>query len=316
MASDRETAREEAAKWLQRLNSRSITSEEIEQFYAWRRRPENGAAYSDVERVWSEVRHLQSDPDIGSAVREALAKGKDTGTANRLLLRREFIATGAAALALGAAAYLALPFAKTFRTTVGEQRVVALDDGSKVHLNTDTEVEVRFSRSRRDVKLLHGEALFEVAHDASRPFAVTADGHSVTAIGTRFDVRLSIDELRVSLVEGSVAVTGSGADARLRPGQTLAFRSDGTRVLSEDATDDALAWTSGRIIFKQTPLPKALAEVNRYSMRPIRIRAPGLEREVISGIFATGDTEAFASAVAALFGLRIVKSSDGVVLLG
>lgn len=90
-------------------------------------------------------------------------------------------------------------------TTIGEQRAVRLPDRSVVQLNTDSRVEIHFSKAVREVRLLRGEALFSVEHDATRPFRVHTEQVTLEAIGTQFNVRRGTDTI-VSVIEGRVAV--------------------------------------------------------------------------------------------------------------
>jgi len=95
---------------------------------------------------------------------------------------------------------------KVLATAIGEQRAVRLDDGSVVHLNTDTRVRIHFTETAREIQLIQGEALFTVKRDVNRPFRVQSDGIRVEALGTQFNVRRRNDDTVVSVVEGRVAV--------------------------------------------------------------------------------------------------------------
>src|SRR5690606_31466403 len=152
-------------------------------------------------------------------------------------------------------------------TAVGEQREITLLDGSHVRLDTDTRMRVRFNEGTRRILLDRGQALFEVAHRAQQPFVVQAGDTEVTALGTRFDVRRSADVrgARVTLVEGSVAVTGGDGvnrrDWRLQPGEQLNTAARSAKPRSVDVTV-ATSWAKGRLVFQNTPLQDAVAEVN------------------------------------------------------
>src|SRR5690606_20728867 len=93
-----------------------------------------------------------------------------------------------------------------YATRPGEQKVATLKDGSRIALNTDTRLDVRFDAGRRRIRLDRGEAMFEVAHDADRPFVVVAGDTRVQALGTVFIVRRTGDDVVVTLVKGRVAV--------------------------------------------------------------------------------------------------------------
>jgi transmembrane sensor len=96
--------------------------------------------------------------------------------------------------------------APTYATGIGEQRLVRLDDGTRLSLNSGTRVRIAYDDSARRVELERGEAYFEVAHNPARPFIVTAGNHQVTALGTVFVVRYETAQTAVTLLEGRVAV--------------------------------------------------------------------------------------------------------------
>lgn len=302
-----ERAEREAADWFTQLNTLSITSRTLEDFQAWRRVPANDAAYERMEALWEVGGRLQGDPDIARGVANALAR---RSWLNRLAgLWRDAPGLRRAATAFAAGAALILTFTvlqgEQYATGVGEQRLVSLDDGSRLRLDTDTRVKVSFSEDGRDVRLIKGQAFFDVAHDAKRPFVVHADGAQVRALGTRFDVRLAGEAVKVTLVEGSVEVTDGEASKawRLAPGETLATNEAQPRPRRVDVAA-ATSWTSGRLIFRETPLAQAVAEVNRYSRHKVVVDVARLQTVPVSGVFEVGDTQAFVAAVSDLFELE------------
>ncbi|HWK74442.1 MAG TPA: FecR domain-containing protein [Povalibacter sp.] len=113
-------------------------------------------------------------------------------------------------------------------TAIGEQRAVRLDDGSVVHLNTDTRVRIHFTQSAREIQLIQGEALFTVKRDVNRPFRVQSDGIRVEALGTQFNVRRRNNDTVVSVVEGRVAVVD--------PSRVAANVESSSRLATDQAT--------------------------------------------------------------------------------
>lgn len=302
-----ERAEREAADWFARLNTLSITSRALEDFQAWRRAPGNDAAYERMEALWEVGGRLQGDPDIARGVAQALNR---RSWLSRLAgLWRDAPGLRRAATALAAGAVLILTFTvlqgEQYATGVGEQRLVSLDDGTRLRLDTDTRVKVMFGEDGRDVRLIKGQAFFDVAHDAARPFVVHADDAQVRALGTRFDVRLAGAAVKVTLVEGSVEVTDGKASKawRLAAGETLATGEAKPQPRRIDVAA-ATSWTSGRLIFRETPLAQAVAEVNRYSRQKVVIDVARLQAVPVSGVFEVGDTPAFVAAVSDLFELE------------
>lgn len=184
----------EAADWFVRLSATSVSTEALHDFFEWRKTPENAAAYKRQEQNWERFARLKGDPEIDAMLSEMGQRKPRTGPSGRLVL------SGIVALliaGLGVGVYWQLNAASTYGTQVGEQRSVQLADGSVVRLDTNSRIRVKLSGSERQIDLLEGQALFEVAHDTSRPFRVRADAMTVTALGTVFDVRLDLSLIHI-----------------------------------------------------------------------------------------------------------------------
>ena len=222
----------------------------------------------------------------------------------------------------------------SYDTGVGEQRIVMLQDGTRMSLNTSTRVRVALGASRRTVDVVGGEALFEVAKDASRPFIVRAAGSEVTATGTAFVVRYTPaiagirDAVDITLIEGRVVVRGTAEGSpsmepvpsvEMSPGERFRVvsgpRGQAGAVLRPQVdrprVDQVLAWKRGEAIFDNATLADAVSEMNRYSSTPISLAgADALGDLRVSGVFKTGDNLSFARAVASLHGLAVRERSD------
>jgi transmembrane sensor len=233
-----------------------------------------------------------------------------------------------AVLAGGAVAYFGYSAWRdgAVSTAVGEQRAMTLQDGTRVVLNTDTHVRIRYGEAERRVVLERGEALFEVAQEAAWPFVVVAGDEQIRALGTAFLVRRDELGLAVTLMEGKVAVSSSfpfspvagGEDQgegvlELAPGERVRIAPRQAPKLDRPELKRITAWRRGEVAFDETPLPEAIAEMNRYSTLRIRLEAPGEGRRV-SGLFRAGDSLDFARGVAATFGLELVERDDRLVL--
>lgn len=303
---------QEAADWFARLNRLSISTQALEDFQAWRRDPRRDAAYERIEALWASAGRLQSDPDTARGVAAALARGARRRKLSRLWTRRAGVGVGLAAIAATAALVLAVSMERgeAYATGVGEQRLVSLEDGSRLRLDTDTLVRVRYTDARRGVDLVRGQAFFDVAHDASRPFVVEAGDHAIRALGTRFDVMRQDRDVKVTLVAGSVEVRQDGRAWTMSPGQGFSARGDQIEPPRPVDVAAATSWTSGRLVFRATPLKEAAAEVNRYSTEKIVLETPQLETVPVSGVFDVGDTRAFVAAVSDLFNLKAEQVDD------
>lgn len=203
--------------------------------------------------------------------------------------------------------------AQSFVTAPGVQQSIELKDGSVVQLNADSHVEVRLYRSKRELQLLRGEALFKVAHDASRPFRVHAGNAVVQALGTQFNVNKQATGTVVSVVEGKVRVssaneaagsntlaskaTSNGAQPidALIAGQQAVIAPTGAITRNEAAdVEQALTWQPQRLVFRQTPLEEVVRQFNSHNVSP-KLRLIGVDpgSHHYSATFDAADPQSF-----------------------
>ncbi len=322
MIDDRRMTRrqeDEAAAWFTRLSDTEVENEDLERFDKWIQRPGNRAAYRRMEEISQQAIDLRDDADFRAATRAILSRPKPTPPLVKAVkwpssprLWSGMAVAGALATAL--VAWLVVQ-PKTYQTEVGGRLTAHLDDGSTVLLNTDTELKVRFTGGERRLTLVKGQAFFDVAHDAARPFLVRAGPMQVRAIGTRFDVRHDGPDAVVALAQGRVNVSQQDAQRAswtLTPGQALTL-APGAATAQPEAVDLATltGWTSGVITFHDVALSQAVAEMNRYERAKITL-APSVPGDArISGVFAPGGDEAFVAAVTMSFNLQTHRNPDG-----
>jgi len=313
----------EAAAWFTRLSDTEVEADDLERFDRWIQRDGNRAAYRRIEDISSAAIGLRDDPDLRAAAREALDRPRQAAAASQprrtLSPRWAWSGLGLAALAAAALVIAVLPPPKTYRTAVGGRMSAQLTDGSTVQLNTDTTLRVRFTHGQRRLELVKGQAFFDVAHDAARPFLVRAGAMEVRAVGTRFDVRHDGPDASVVLAEGKVRVRPErpgAADWALAPGQAITVRPDGQSTGPNRVDVAALTgWTRNLITFHDIALADAVAEMNRYAPSKISL-APGVPAQAkLSGVFSTGDPAEFLDAAKASFDLESRRKPDGGVEL-
>lgn len=322
----------EAAVWLARLHGPGRSQAMQRDCLTWQAHSAaHRLAFERCTDTWQDVAGVQRQqiPASPPAGRQRSAKG--SGKDWRLAL--VFAAAGCAA-----AFALSLWPDGTYSTGVGEQRLIVLADGSRMTLNTATAVRVKLTNAQRAVTVERGEALFEVAKDASRPFVVIVSDAKVVAKGTAFLVRSlppakpGGDAFGVTLFEGQVIVQRSGGAVQsaligtvvMTPGERMcvgqASSGNGPATpaaarLDRPKLDDLLAWTRGVAVMDNVPLADAADDMNRYSNMPIMVaESQALGALRISGVFRTGDNEAFAQAVAQVHGL-VVRPRDGEIEL-
>lgn len=311
----------DAERWYARLMATDCTASERMEFQRWRADPAHAAAYVATERLWQSLGKLAGRSDLEQLSHQVLAA--TAPPIRQYGWRRLAFAASACIVVLCGGVFLDFQDRESpvvvYATKPGERTVVKLADGSQLVLNYATEIDVRLGKDARRLTLHKGEALFNVAHDATRPFKVDAGGGEVTALGTRFDVRSDTEHhVTVTLLEGRVAVERREAKehVELKPGDQVRF-THGTPKMMRRTVDPELvaSWSTGRLRFRSTSLAEAVDEINRYSTARVRIADPTLANIPISGTFEIGDTASVVSALEALLPILAVDEKDGQVVL-
>jgi len=304
--------RDAAAAWFARARSGSMSRAEHDAMNAWLSADAaHRTEYALLERLWAStgqagherLRELAGmpPPAPGVATPGVATPGAPSHPPSRG--RRAMLGwtlAGAGALTVGAVGvglHQKGPpaFEQTLLSEHGQRRTARLPDNSLIDLNTDTRIVVRYYADVREVLLESGEANFSVTADPARPFIVRAGRAVVRVTGTRFNVRrlkdasedATEDATEVAVSSGAVEV---GADtlafwrrATLGPGQGLVATRDGLSAVNAVDVAAVTAWRDGRIVFNNTPLPRAVAELNRYAPFVIRLEGARLAQVRIAG---------------------------------
>ena len=336
---------EQAADWLV-ANDEGLDARESAALAAWlKASPVHVEEFLRVSVIARDLREARTDPEYSLETVLAQARSEDdapvrplwprvvapvSGTPSRRWLTAAVAMAAVLGLSLGLpslwrvrpVAPVPAPVAATalhFATGHGEQLTRRLEDDSVLHLNTDSAVTIRFSKTERLVTLTSGQAAFEVTHDPARAFRALTGSAEVVAIGTQFDVRLDGDSTLVTVIEGRVAVGPSQMSERrgTKPNDAPRYvhvdANQQIRVteaewpaapISVDA-QHTTAWLHREIVFDHEPLQRVAAEFNRYAPKPIEIATPALQNLQISGAFATDDTDAFVAFLRTLKGVRV-----------
>ncbi|WP_245654140.1 FecR family protein [Novosphingobium rosa] len=232
--------------------------------------------------------------------------------------RRVLVGAMAAGVAGVVARFTLFDAGQSYATRLGEVRRVPLSDGSVMTMNSNTNLAVRLEEHTRRVDLHQGEAWFEVAKDAQRPFVVTSGQVKARAVGTAFSVRRRDAGVEVLVTEGVVeAWSGSGPQRiRLGAGERLLMTDNARIHYGSDQKGDverALAWRSGMIRLSGTTLADAADEFNRYNKRQLLVTDPEVAGEQMAGQFRFNDPEGFAIAVRNSFNLRVDMSNPAFI---
>lgn len=314
-----------AADWFLRRQHRLAPAEEQE-FSAWlAEHPAHEQLFQRMADGWIALDRLRDDPAMLDMRADAQAY------APRRAYHRWGVGLAACAVAaIGALSYQPAPMPSSpsvavMATKQGQRISFAVSDGSHIMLDSASRVELRFSKDRRLIRLIDGQAYFQVAHDRTRPFVVDAGEREVVAIGTEFNVARSDQTIHVALTKGIVRVEPSEAVQRSYPGgpnvavlavgQALLYdrKSGETRIGPGDMAT-LTAWRTGQLRFDETPLRDAVASFNRYSSSPIRIADPRLADLPVSGLFRTDSAKSFVAALTHLFPIK-AKQQDGAIFL-
>lgn len=205
-----------------------------------------------------------------------------------------------------------------YETQVGEMRDIALSDGSILHLNSGSEAEVRFTDNGRKVRILKGEASFDVAHDTSRPFDVEARSAMIRAVGTAFNVRMRPSIIELTVTQGTVTVHSGGSMGQkvaAGSGAVIQPRSIALTRLGPKLIDQRTAWRAQMVELDGETIEQAAGEFNRYRKTPILIGDTRVSALRIGGRFRTTDSREFLSALQLSLPIRAVDGEDGSVML-
>jgi len=333
--SDADARLAQATHWFLRVRSESADSADLAALRRWLESdPRNAHAYRQVSAAWEAVGTHASAPEIMAGRRDALedacqaARRSPTPPRQHAKSRWRAIAASVAGgvLLVAATAWLMVR-PEAYATDLGERRTLTLSDGSVITLDARSRIRVDYHDHERLIALERGQARFDVAKDPTRPFRVRAGDQTVIALGTQFSLELLGDDVRVTMIEGRVAVTGvgtsgapaGGGDAKppveLEAGEELRVREDGRAVLNKGIdVERAMVWQAGKMLFDNEPLGSAVQRVNRYSSDRIEVDA-AVAGIGVSGIFNAGDSKAFIEAITEYFPVQARRSGNATIRL-
>ncbi len=318
-SSPQQSASDQASAWFARLHADDVTAVEQEQFKSWYgENPQHAKAYDKMLLLWDRLEapgkriHTRLETEQLALARQPLP-GKHSYV-------RRLMATSALALVVLLSYQLPIYYQNwqsDYYTAPGKQLTVALDDGSRLTLNTDTALAVNLSDNQRNIELLRGEAYFQVSPDKNRPFIVSNGTAKARAVGTAFSVKKTDDDMQVVVSEGTVEVSAGKTDAPalVHINQQVDYQQGHVGPVISTDIMETLAWQRGQLIFKQQPLSKVIQEVNRYRNGQIMILNPKLKQRIVSGVFDTADPNAVVDGIKTTLKVSSVNLSGQLVLL-
>ncbi len=317
--SDAREVKAAAAKWFERRNFWDWSAENEVEFAEWLNASlAHRAAYVRVEAAWKRAERL-------TVVKTSLHPGLARAPQQTSRLSRYWFFGAAAAAAIAVAIGVASwpngePQFQTYATMVGGRETLALSDGTKIDLNTDTQLRTQFTARERKVWLDKGEAYFQVKHDATHPFVVIAGNHRVTDLGTKFSVRRETARIEVALVEGRAQVDAldsrsHAASVQMMPGDVVVASAGRIETLKKPVATLAqdLSWRQGLLVFKRTTLAEAAAQFNRYNREKLIVDRNAAKLK-IGGTFQSDNISDFAEVAREVLGVRIARHGDETVI--
>lgn len=268
------TTQQQALDWFTRLRAADVTVQERATFETWLQLPQNAHAYAQVEHMW-QCLELPARR-VRKARRTVMAKkGLRLGAAACLLL-----ALGTLTLARPGLVNLGADIA----TATGERREIQLGDGSRLMLDSASDVDVDMAGATRSVRLRHGRMFADVVHDG-RPFVVHLGKARIQVLGTRFSVSRAGDEDEVILLSGHVQVSTPTQQRHLTPGQRVTLR--GAEVTGPETVDAErlLAWRTGQLRVRDVSLQQVLQQLAAYQGKQLVLVNEQAGQRRVSGSF-------------------------------
>lgn len=300
----------QAADFLLRARAAPRDADVRAEVEAWLRSdPSHQHAWDEVRSAWSMLgelpRRVAPSPPAPAARRPALRRASDRST------RRRWPAVAAASIAACLVAALAptamLRLKADEITGVAERRAVSLADGTRIVLGPES--AIAYDETGRGVRILTGQAWFEVQHDADRPFVVRAGDVTATDLGTAFEVRRRPDAVEIAVAHGLVGVARKGratTDGTLRPGERMVIASGDGLARKEHVALAAIApWRDGYLLVKDAPIGEVVAELRRYQPGLVLIADRSLAERRVTGLYALDQPEAALRALATPSGGRV-----------
>jgi transmembrane sensor len=305
---------DQALDWFARLRGAKPDGAAEAAFRAWLAEdPRHEAEFRELEALWN------SKPFFDALKALPIDKAALMRPKRRFPMRAAALAASLL-MAAGIWQYpaLTIAFQADYVTATGSQTTVALPDGSTMMLNTDTAVALDFAAGKRDIRLLRGEAFFDVVHDPAHPFTVSGHYGAVEVLGTAFSVKTGDDEDEVVLERGRVRVLclcENQGRAELAPGEAVSITASAVSSVHAADPSTALAWRDGRIIFENARLGTVLQELRRYHRGPIMVADERVNRLVVTGNYRLDNVEGALRTLADAAGVGFYRIPGGLIIL-
>jgi transmembrane sensor len=301
---------EQAIAWFARMRAGNVTEQERAQFQAWlQASPTHAEAYRQIDRFWM-------NPELDRMLGEMPLS---TRSSRSFTIRRRAMLALAASVVLAAVWYrpaLIDCLRADYCTGVGEVRSVQLADGSRVTLNSASAVNVAFEPALRQVRLISGEAYFEVRRDPEHPFQVEGNYSMTRVVGTRFTVREQDRSDIVTVISGLVEVGQRDRKSPLlKANERVSVTAEQLGEV-ESVSGNTAAWVKGKLLFDNVSLEEVVAEIGRYRRGAVVIRNEQLKNLRVSGRFDVNDTDKALQSLAETLPIRLYRLTPWLIVIG
>jgi transmembrane sensor len=321
---------DKADEWFSIMHSGEVQPRDVALFEKWAsEHPDQYLRYRELEALWDLVGDMTPPSPFAAGTSPARVEARAPASP----WHRMALGWGLAAIIVLAVAVVFInrtPVVEHYATRMGSPQLIELSDGSQVHLDARSSMDVKLTAKRRDIQLRSGEALFSVAHDPDRPFIVSAANGEVRAIGTVFEVDVHDAFVRIAVVEGVIEVTRHDPVSRTlrkviaRAGEEVSY-SAAPEQTGEEASlrlsmlgspEDVAAWRDGQLIFDGAPLSEVIRKLGRYTDQQLVITDAALEKLRVYGVFDAHDPDAALAAIEHALPVRISRdAARGIVYL-
>ncbi len=310
---------DEALDWFVRMQGETPDADMLNAFEAWRGSdPRHAEEFGRLDALWNSSSFEKAASAAAPAPRRTAVAQRPAARSSWRVGRIAAVAALSAATVVWAYPALKLRWEADYRTATGARETIALPDGSTMLLNTASAVALDFHDGRRDVRLLEGEAFFDVKHDPAHPFRVAGHFGETEVKGTAFAVRAGEADDSVVLERGHVEVSRL-ADPRdhvdLEPGEMVTASATALSAVSHVDTASALAWRGGRLAFVNQPFGRVLAELRRYYAPPVIVMAGHVNQLAVTGDYRLDDVEGAIRTLADAAGVSMRRLPGGVIIL-
>jgi len=315
--------REQSIEWLIRLQSPVLTKQDERDFFKWLyESPEHQRAYKNTEKLWASLGRSNQVSIDNLTILRSESPRKQTSLWTGIAL---------AASLMFAAVLIGINYTAVethqYVTAVGQQKRLQLEDGSRVILNTNSQLKFSESSDSRLATLVRGEALFEVTHNPNKPFIIDTANGLVRVLGTRFSVRAEPRSTTVTVLEGKVGLTNTlniSEASALNPELEATLVADQQLTLNEASRGLAprlvnaqalTAWQEGKLVYENTPLPEIVKDLSRYFDGRIELADPSLYHIQVVAVLELKSKRTTLNALKTAFSLRSEETPEGVTLL-